>query len=135
MRKLCYLHEIISPKRLTRLQRFHQNKSSFQPLFCKRYIFQSYFSSYTINRWNKLDLEIRRIDSYVCFRTKLLSFIKPTEDKTFSIYSLLRIKLLTRLMADFSHKHKYKSRHNFANKSNSLHTIHNFFSECTKNMR
>ena len=40
---------------------------------------------YNINEWNKLDPEVRRNDSYVGFRNKLASLIKPTEYKTFSI--------------------------------------------------
>ena len=41
-----------------------------------------------------VDPDIRKIDSYVGFRKKLPSFIKPTENKTFSIYDPFGIKLL-----------------------------------------
>ena len=56
-----------------------------------------------INEWNKPDPEIRRINSYAGFRKKLLSFIKPMENKSFSIYDPLGIKHLNRLGVDFSH--------------------------------
>ena len=78
------------------------------------------FLPYTINEWNKLDPEIRRIDSYVGFRKKLLSFVKPMENKTFSIYDSLGIKLLNRLRVDFSHLNKHMFRHNFADTLKSL---------------
>ena len=74
-----------------------------------------HFLCSAINEWNKLDPEIRRIDSYVGFRKKLLSFIKPIEKTTSGIYDPLRIKLLIRLRDGFSHLNEHKFRHNFAN--------------------
>ena len=41
-----------------------------------------------IQKSRNLDPEIRRIDSYVGFRKKILSFIKPMENKTFSFETL-----------------------------------------------
>ena len=73
-----------------------------------------------INEWNKPHPEIRRINSYVGFRKKLLSFIKPMENKSFSIYDPLGIKLLNRLGVDFSHLNEHKFRHNFADNLNPL---------------
>ena len=66
------------------------------------------------------DPEIRRIDWYVGFRKKLLSFIKPIENKTSSIYDPLGIKLLNRLRVDFSHLNEHKFRHNFDDTLNPL---------------
>ena len=71
-----------------------------------------------MNEWNKLDPDIRKIDSYVGFPKKLLSFIKPTEKKTFSINDPFGIKLLSRLRVDFSHLNEHKFRHNFADTLN-----------------
>ena len=45
----------------------------------------------TINEWNKLDPEIKKIVSYLGFRNKLLSFYKLTGNKAFSIYDSLGI--------------------------------------------
>ena len=94
MRKLYCLYKVISSKRpsylytLPPLQRSQRNQGIFN-----LEIFKNSFLPYTINEWHKLDPEIRRIDSHVDFRKKLLSFIKPTENKTFSIYDPLGIKL------------------------------------------
>ena len=93
------------------LQRSKRNQGFFQPLLCRTEIFKNSFLLYTINEWNKIDPEIY---SYVGFRKKLLSFITPTENKTFSIYSPFGIKLLNRLRVDFSHLSEHKFRHNFA---------------------
>ena len=54
------------------------------------------------------------------FSKKLLTFIKPTENKTISIYDLLGIKLLHRLRVDFSHLNEHKFSHNFADTLNPL---------------
>ena len=103
MRKLCCLYKIISSRRLSYLydilppfQRSQRNQSFFQPLVSRTVILKNFFLTYTINEWNKPDPNIRRTDSYAGFRKKLLSFIKPTENKTFSIYNPLGIKLFIR---------------------------------------
>ena len=102
------------------LQRSQRNQGFFQPPLCRTEIFKNSFLPYTVNQWNILDPEIRRIDSCLGFRKKLLSFIKPTENKTFSIYDPLGIKLINRLRVDFSHLNKHKFRHNFADTLNPL---------------
>ena len=99
------------------LQRSQRNQGFFQSLLCRTEIFKNSFLPYTINEWNKLDPEIRRIDLYVGFGKKLLSFIKP-ENK--SIYEPLGIKLLNRLRVDFSHLNEHKFRHNFVDTLNPL---------------
>ena len=127
MRKLCYLYKVISSRRLSyfydilpTLQRPQRNQGFFQPVLCKTEIFKNSFLPYKINEWNKLDTVIRRIDSYVGFRKKLPSFIIPTDNKTFSIYDSLGIKLFKRLSVDFSHLNEHKVRHNFADTLNPL---------------
>ena len=106
---ICYLH----------CKDVKKSKVSFSHC-CVEQKFSKTLFYRTINEWNKLDPEIRRIDSYVGFRKKLPSFIKPTENKTFSIYDLLEIKLLNRLRVDFSHLIEHKFRHNFADTLNLL---------------
>ena len=96
------------------LQSSQRNQGFFQPLLCKTEIFKNFFLPYTIKKWNKLDREVRIIDSYVGFRKKILSFIKHTENETFSIYNPSGIKLLNRLRIDFSNLNEHKFRHNFA---------------------
>ena len=103
------------------LQRSQRNQGFFHPMVCRTEIFKNSFLPYTINKCNKLDLEVRSIDSYVGFQKKIVSFIiKHTENETFSIYDLLGIKLLNRLRIDFSHLNKHKLRHNFADTLNLL---------------
>ena len=91
---------------------------------CRTEIFKNSFLLYTINEWNKLDPEIRRIGLYAGFRNKLLNFIKPTGNfwkfQTFSIYDPLGIKLHNRLRVDFSQINEQKFRYNFADTLNPL---------------
>ena len=96
MRKLCYLYKVISSKQpsslydmLAPLQRPQRNQGFFQPLLCRTEIFKNSFLPYTINEWNKLDPEIRRIDSYVDFRRKSLNLwkIRPLVFTTFRNYT------------------------------------------------
>ena len=129
MRKLCYLSKVISSKRpsylfdmLPSLQRSQRNQGFFQPLLCRIEIFKNSFLPYTINEWNKLDPQIRRIDSYVGFRKKLISFFEPTENKNFSIYGTSGIKLLNRLRVDFRHLNEHMFRNNFADTFNPLYS-------------
>ena len=97
-----------------------RNEAKVSFMLYRTEIFKNSFLPYTINEWNKLDPDISRIDSYVRFPKKLLGFIKPTENKTFSIYDPLGIKLLNRLRVDFSHLNEHKFRHNFAYTLNPL---------------
>ena len=106
---------------LSLLQRSQRNPGFFQPLLCRTEIFKNSFLPYTISEWNKLNHEIRGNHSYVGFRKKNTKFItKPTENKTFSIYDRLGVKLLNRLRFDFSHLNEHKFRYSFADTLNSL---------------
>ena len=78
----CYFH----------YKDLNKTKVLFRHCWVEQKSFKTFFLPYKINEWNKLDPELRRIGSYVGFRKKLLSFIKPTDDKTFSIYDPLGIK-------------------------------------------
>ena len=126
MRNFFYLYKIISKRpsylydMLLTLQRSQRNQGFFHPLLFRTEIFKNSFLPYTINIWNKLDPEIRRIDSYVGSRKKLLSFLKHTENNASSIKVPLRIKLFNRLRADFSHLNEHKFRWNFSDTLNPL---------------
>ena len=135
-KRSCHLRDLpISMIYYPHCKDLNETKVSF--FLCRTEIFKNSFLPYTINEWNKLDPDIRKIDSYVGFRKKLLSFIKPTENKTFSIYDPFGIKLLNRLRVDFSHLNERKFRHNFADTLNPLcscsleiETTAHFFLRC-----
>ena len=112
---LSYLYELIPPR-----QRSHRYPGCFQTLRCRTTLFQNSFLPLTITEWNKLDTDIKNIDSHVMFRKKLLTFIRPLENDTYEIYDPLGVRLLNRLRLGFSYLREHKFRHNFADTLNPL---------------
>ena len=47
---------------------------------------------FAITEWNKLDSDIKNIDSHAMFRKKLLAFIRPLGNGTYGIYHPLGIR-------------------------------------------
>ena len=50
-----------------------------------------------MNEWNKLDLNIRNSESLTSFKSKVLKFIRPSENSIFLCNNPKGIQLLTRL--------------------------------------
>ena len=93
-----YLYELIPP-----LQRSYRYPGCFKTLHCRTTFFQNSVLVFTITEWNKLDSDIKNIDSHAMFRKKLLTFIRPLENDTYGIYDPLGVRLLNRLHLGFSH--------------------------------
>ena len=89
-------------------------------LICRTELFRNSFLPFTISEWNKLDPDIRNLDTCSLFRKNLLAFIRPIENSIYSIYDPLGIKLLHRLRLGFSYSREHKVRHNFADTVNPL---------------
>ena len=47
---------------------------------------------FAITEWNKLDSDIKNIDSHAKFCKKLLTFIRPLGNDTYGIYDPLGVK-------------------------------------------
>ena len=60
-----------------------------------------------------LSEELRKTDSTVQFKTKILSFIRPKEDWILSVHDADGINLLNRLRLHLCHLNEQKFRHNF----------------------
>ena len=99
------------------LQRSHRYPSCFQTFRCRTTFFQN---SFAITEWNKLDSDIKNIDSHAIFRKKLLVFIRPLGNDTYGIYDLFGIRLLNRLRLGFSHLREHMFGHNFDDTWNPL---------------
>ena len=119
---MSYLHKIISTKLplyldelIPSLQRWHRYPGCFQTFRFMTTFFQNSFLPFTLNEWNKLDSDIKNIDSHALFRKKFLTFIRPLGNDTYGIYDQLRVRLLNRLRLGFSHLREHKFKHNFAN--------------------
>ena len=96
-----YLYELIPP-----LQRSYRYPGCFKTLHCRTTFFQNSVLVFTITEWNKLDSDIKNIDSHAMFRKKLLTFIRPLANDTYGIYNPLGVRLLNRLRLGFSHLRK-----------------------------
>ena len=118
LRRMSYLYKIISTKLppylyelIPPLQRSHRYPSCFQTFRCRTTFFQNSFLPFAITEWNKLDSDIKNIDSHAMFRKKLLAFIRPLGNDTNGIYDPLSVILLNRLCLGFSHLREHKFRH------------------------
>ena len=127
LRRMSYLYKIISTKLpsylyelILPLQRSQRYPACFQTLNCRTTVFQNSFLPFVITEWNKLDTDIKNIDSHAMFRKKLLTFIRPLENDLWWIYDPLGVRLLNRLRLGFSHLREHKFRNNFADTLNPL---------------
>ena len=110
-----YLYEILTP-----LQISQRNPGRFKPLRYCTELFQNSFLPFTISEWNKLNPDVRNVDTYSLFRKNFLTFIRPVENSPYRIYDSLGIELLHRLRLGFSHLCEYKFKYNFADTLNPL---------------
>ena len=115
LRRLCYLYELIPP-----IINPNRSPGCYRALYCRTDLFQNSFLPFGINEWNKLDPDIRNLDSHAMFRKNLLTFIRPSEKSIYNIYDPQGSKLLNRLRLGFSHLGEHKFRHNFADSVNPL---------------
>ena len=120
MRRLCYLHKVLSAKLFTYLYELippiinsHRNPGCYRALYWSTDLFRNSFLPFSINERNKLDPDIRNLDSHTTFRKKLLSFVRPSEKSIYKIYDTQGSKLLNRLRLSFNHLCKHNFRHNF----------------------
>ena len=67
----------------------------------------------TVIKWNKLDNDIRNLESVIAFEKQIFKFARPSSDSTFNVHNPHGIKLLTRLQVVLSHLREHKFRHNF----------------------
>ena len=80
----------------------------------------SYFS-YNILEWNKLDMQIKRLESFLPFKYSLLKTGQPISTKpNYNIHNHIVLIILTRLRLGLSHLSEYKFKHNFQDCVNPL---------------
>ena len=127
LRRFCYLLKVLSTKLPTYLYELkppiinsHRNLSRNIALYCRTDLFGNSFLPFSINEWNKLDHDIRNLNSHAISHKKLLTFIRPSEKSIYSIYDPQESKFLSRLRLGFSYLREHKFRHNFADTVNEL---------------
>ena len=75
--------------------------------------------SYLPGRFQRV-VSIRNSESIAIFKSRLLSFIRPSQNNVYNIFDPSSLKLLARLRLGFSHLNEHKFRHNFQDCSNPL---------------
>ena len=124
-RKIFFFHKIVNGLLPSYLQSYlnHYNYGEYQTRSaCQNKIktlsrrtkaFNSSFYPYSIKQWCAFSEEIRNIVSVNKFKETIISFIRPKENSVFAIHDTKGLKLLTRLMLNFSHLNEHKFRHGF----------------------
>ena len=119
-RHLCYFFKIQSrglPQYLNDLIR----KSSLLPNFKVRIkFFRNYVFPYTLNERNNLGKMIKSSESYLTFRKRLFSLIRPKCNYTYGIHHPTMLKLLTLLRLGLSDLNDHKFNQNFTECINTL---------------
>ena len=110
-----YLYETLPPLHMSQ-----RNPGCFKPLRYRTELSQNSFLPFTISGWNKLDPDVRNVDTLLLFCKNLLAFIRFIESSIYSIYDPLGIKRPHRLRLGFSHLCQHKLKHNFAGTVNPL---------------
>ena len=85
-------------------------------IIAEQLFLKSFFFSYTIIEWNKLDIDILKSKSYATFRNTLLKLGRPI----YSNSSPVGLKLLNRLRLGLSHLNEHRFNYNFQNCINPL---------------
>ena len=80
----------------------------------------SFFPS-TIIRWNKLDLTLRKCDSFNVFKKEILKFIRPS-NSFYNCHNPIGIKYITTIRLGLSHLREHKLKHSFQDPINPILT-------------
>ena len=128
-RKLCSLYKVFktqSPRYLfevipTAKRAYITRNNDKLPHFkVKHNYFKNYFFPSTVTKWNKLDLNIRTSESLSSFKSKVVKFIRPSENSIFLCNNPKGIQLLTRLRLGLIHLRDHKFNHNFLDTLNPI---------------
>ena len=112
-----YLFEVIPTAKRAYIARNNDKLPHFK---VKHTYFKNSFFSSTVIEWNKLDLDIRNSVNLISFKSKVLKFIRPSENSIFLCNNPKGIQLLTRLRLGLSHLREHKFKHNFQDTLNSI---------------
>ena len=118
-RKLCLFYKIFknkSPAYLFNLipaRNTHYSLRTSDNIPCfntKHSFFKNSFFPSTIIEWNKLDLTLRKCDSFNVFKKEILKFIRPSSNSFYNCHNPIGIKYITRIRLGLSHlrEHKFK---------------------------
>ena len=79
--------------------------------YCRTDVLKYSYSPYTNLEWNKLDMQVRRLQSFLSFKNSLIKIGPPTTKPTYNIHNPIGVKFLTRLRLGLSHLNRHKFTH------------------------
>ena len=124
-RKLCLFYKIFKNKSPAyffnlipaRNKQYSLRTSDNIPCFnTKHNFFKNSFFPSTIIEWNKLDLTLRKYDSFNIFKKEILKFIRPSSN----CHNPIGIKYITRIRLGLSHLREHKFKHSFQDSINPI---------------
>ena len=82
--------------------------------------FENSFFPFVIAEWNKLDSDIRNLNSLSLFKSRILKFIRPNPNSIFNCHNPKAIKYLSRIRFGLSHLSEHKYKHSFQDTLNPI---------------
>ena len=115
-----YLLNVIPVSSRSYFTRYAENVPSFK---VRHDFFKNSFFPSTAIEWNKIDKNIRKLESLNIFKKKKnLKFIRPSQNRVYNCHNPKGIKLLTRLRVGLSHLREHKFKHSFQDTLNPICT-------------
>ena len=105
-----YLHELIPSESHIYSTRNSENVETY---YCITGQFKYSLFPYSIIEWNKLDVSLGNVKSFLIFRNSLLKIARPMQNSIYNIHDSVGINYLTILRSGLSHLNEGKFRHNF----------------------
>ena len=108
-----YLQSYLLPQVLNQYSTSFAKKNLLTALPSRTLLFNNTFFLYCINKWNKLNGNLRNANSIYTFKNYWTKFKKVKGNPTFSISDPLGLKLLTRFCLNSSHLTEHDLRYKF----------------------
>ena len=86
----------------------------------KHNFFKNSFFPSTLMEWNKLDVSLRKCDSFSIFKKETLKFIQPSSNSSYNCQNPIGIKYITRIRLGLSHLQEHTFKHSFQDSINSI---------------
>ena len=128
-RKLCTFFKIIKEKSpdyvlniIPKNNSNHRTRNSYNipQLNIKHNFFKNSIFPSVIAEWNKLDSDIRNLNSLSLFKSRILKFMQPNPNSIFNCHNPKTIKYLSRIMLGLSHLREHKFKHSFQDTLNPI---------------
>ena len=88
--------------------------------FIANVLFKYFYFPCNNLEWNKLDIQIRRSESFLSFKDSFRKVGRATAKPIYNIHNPSDLKFLTKLTLGLSHLNEHKFKHNFQDCVNSL---------------